>query len=468
VATDVVRHPSDLDDAADFYHRSIQGKSVTEKEFDSRILPAKLRELKEKHAIRCDPGEVVLRDMDMARRIFEAGVELLAGIGIYNISTETTVAVSREEIEAALGRAPASHLLGTGAEKVEEVAREIGDARRPLTKGGANGCPMSAEHFLAIMTSCAREDVDGLHTGALQDIAGVPNKAHTPIEVFACKKEALWTRQAAADAGKPGLPIVGIMSGVTSESQDAGDFPGGLRPTDPHLIVFLNEMKMDFDLVSKLMHSRFLGNIVEACSCPLFGGYSGGTEGTAITAVAEAIAGFVVCDAANFAWYPQSLYSGTTTDRQTLWFATAATLAFKAAGVPVLLETYVGPAAGPCTDMIVDEIAAQAVAQTAAGMSSFYGACGAKMKNVDRITGMEARMLREISEAAAGVGLEEANELAVSLLERYEKPQAEGVAPLGLDFAECYPSPDLEPIGEYVELWERKKEDLAALGLKFA
>jgi methylamine---corrinoid protein Co-methyltransferase len=466
VATDVVRSHDHLDSVADFYLRSVDGQGASEKEFDSRILPGKLRDLKQKFDIRFDPGEVVLQDLAMARRVFEAAVELLLAVGVYNISTETIVRISRDEIETALTRAPASHLFGTGAETVEAVARDIGDARRPLVKGGPNGCPQSEQYFLPIMTSVAQEDVDGLHTGALQDIAGIPNKAHTPIEVFACKKEALWTRQAAEAAGKPGLGIVGIMSGVTSEAQDAGDFPGGLRPTDPHLIVFLNELKMDFDLISKVMHNKFLGNIVEACSCPLFGGYSGGAEGTAITAVAEAIAGLVVCDPANFVWYPQSLYSGSTTDRQTLWFSTTSVLALRSAGVPVLLDMYVGPAAGPCTGMMCDEIAAQAVAQTAAGITSLYGACGAKMKTVDHMSGMESRILREVSEAAAGMGLAEANAMVLQLLDRYEKPIARDGAPVGLAFSECYDVADLAPIDEYVQLWERKRQDLRQLGLR--
>jgi methylamine---corrinoid protein Co-methyltransferase len=467
MAVDVTKSHDHLDAVADFYLRSTAGTDAEEKAFDSKILPAKLRELVKKYEVKWDRSEAVLQDLGMAKRVFEAAVDLLTSVGIYNISTETIVKISRDEIEAALSRAPAAHLFGTGAETVEAVARDIGDARRPLVKGGPNGMPQSEEFFLPIMQSVAQEDVDGLHTGALQDLLGVPVKAHTPLEILACKKEALWTRQAAEAAGKPGLGIVGIMSGVTSESQDAGDFPGGLRPSDPHLIVFLNELKMDFDLISKVMHNKFLGNIVEACSCPLFGGYSGGAEGTAITGVAEAIAGFVICDPANFVWYPQSLYSGSTTDRQTLWFSTTCILALRSAGIPVLLDMYVGPAAGPNTDMICDEIAAQAVAQTAAGVTSLYGACGAKMKTLDYMSGMESRILREISEGAAGMSLEEANSVVLQLLARYEEPIAKEGAPIGSSFSECYDVDELAPIDEYVELWERKKQDLAKLGIRF-
>jgi hypothetical protein len=118
--------------------------------------------------------------------------------------------------------------------------------------------------------------------------------------------------------------------------------------------------------------------------------------------------------------------------------------------------------------MICDEIAAQAIAQTAAGVTALYGACGAKMKTVDHVSGMEARILREISEAAAGLGLEEANAMVVQLLNRYEKPTAAGEAPLGMSFKDCYELSELAPIDEYVQLWERKKADLTKVGLRFA
>ena len=93
-------------------------------------------------------------------------------------------------------------------------------------------------------------------------------------------------------------------------------------------------------------------------------------------------------------------------------------LAFRAADVNFLVDTYVGPAAGPWTEMLCQEIAAHVVSTSACGMAGLYGACGAKMANVDRVTGMEARMLVEIADAAAGMGLKEANEVTGRLLAR--------------------------------------------------
>jgi hypothetical protein len=66
------------------------------------------------------------------------------------------------------------------------------------------------------------------------------------------------------------------------------------------------------------------------------------------------------------------------------------------------------------------------------------------------------------------VGLDEANAMVLRLLDRYEQPIAENREPRGKSFPECYQLPELTPTDEYQHLWERKKEDLANVGLRFA
>ena len=147
-------------------------------------------------------------------------------------------------------------------ETVEHVVREIGDTRRVVVTGGANGSPLSEEYYLAIMKSVANEPVDALHTGAMQSAKGLVTRTRTPVESSACKKEALWARQAVTEAGKPGMAVLGIMSGATSESQDAAHFEGALRQSDTHLVVFQNEVKFTYDLLNKMLHDQSVGATV--------------------------------------------------------------------------------------------------------------------------------------------------------------------------------------------------------------
>ena len=450
----------------DFYDRARAGKRVTEQEFDLKILPAKLKELIKKYEIKRNPDDVVPQDLDMAKRVFAAGAELLTEVGVHCKDTQSIITIEEEEIMAALKEAPARHVLGEGAEAVECYARGIGDKRRPIQFGGTNGMPMSQENYMDIMASHAREPIDGIHTGSLQTLFGRTVRAGEPAELMACQYEALWTREAVRRAGKPGMSILGVMSGVSSEVQDAADFPGGLRPSDIHLVAFSNELKANWQDLKKIIHNQNLGNTIEACCVPVLGGYCGGPEGTVITAVAEAMQGFVMARPMSFGTFASSLRFGAA-NRQSLWVAGMLPLAFISAGMDLLLTYYIVTTAGPCTEMLCDELAAMITAVTASGYSTLQGGIGCQANNLDHSTGMEARISSELARAAAGIGLDKANEIAKELLGNYEETLMSGDAPLGKSFTECYPD-RLKPGKEYLALWEKKKKELEKMGLAFS
>ena len=89
------------------------------------------------------------------------------------------------------------------------------------------------------------------------------------------------------------------------------------------------------------------------------------------------------------------------------------------------------------------------------------------MIKTDTFSGMEARILCEISRAAAGMSLSDANEIAMQLNADYEKDVMAKNAPEGKSFLECCDEKTLQASKEYLTLWEKKKEKLAKLGLKF-
>lgn len=449
----------------EFYERALTGKRVEEKEFDFKILPGKLRELIKKYDIAYNPEEPVPQDLAMAKRAFAAAVELLTEVGVYCRDTKSIITIDEEEIKNAFRDAPTSHVIGEGTEAVDCYSRGIGDKRRPRLIGGPQGAPLSEENCIDILTSYAREPIDGLHTGAIQTLFGKRIKANTPIELMVCHYEALWAREAARRAGKPGLSLEGIMSGVTSEVQDAGDFPGGLRPSDLHLVSFSNELKANWQDFKKIAHNQNLGNIMEACCIPMLGGYSGGPEGTAITGIAEVMQGFVMARPMSFASGVTSLRFGWS-DRQAIWANCMMPLAFNSAGVDVLLALYIMGTAGPCTEMLCDELAAQAIALTASGVSTLYGAAGRQAAKMDYATGMESRIAYEVSRAAAGMNLSEANKIVKQLIGNYEETLKSGKAPVGKSFTECYEQ-KLTPSTEYVTLWQKKKKGLEKIGLVF-
>jgi methylamine--corrinoid protein Co-methyltransferase len=450
----------------EFYERALKGRRVEEQEFDLKILPGKLKELIKKYDIAYNPQEAVPQDLDMARRCFDAAVELLTEVGVYCTDTGSIIPIEKEEIKDALANAPSSHTIGEGTEAVECYHRGIGDKRRPRIIGGPAGVPLSEENCLDILTSYAKESIDGLHTGAIQTLFGQTIRANTPLELMACQYEALWAREAVRRAGKPGLSILGIMSGATSEAQDAGDFPGGLRPSDLHLVVFSNELKVNWQDLKKIAHNQNLGNIINACCTTMLGGYSGGPEGTAITAIAEALQGFVMAKPMTFTPDVIPIRHFGTSDRQATWANCMIPLAFNSAGANIILTIYIGGTAGPCTEMLCDEVAAIAIAQTASGVSTLCGVVGCEGVKMDYVTGMELRIASEIIRATAGMNLSEANEIVNELLGNYEETLKSGKAPTGKSFTECYEN-GLKPSKEYLDLWQKKKRELEKMGLVF-
>lgn len=447
----------------EFYERALKGKRVEEKEFDMHILPGKLRELTQKYEIVYNPEEPVPQDLDMAKRAFEAALELLTEVGIYCRDTRSIIPVSPEEVKESLESAPTSHAIGEGAEEVHCYVRDLGDKRRPIIIGGPGGTPLSEENFIDILTSCAVEHIDGIITGALRTLFGRKIRANEPLELMACHYEALWAREAVRRAGKPGMSILGIMSGVSSESQDAADFPGGMRPSDMHLICFSNELKVNWSDLKKIAHSQNMGNTIAACSMPMLGGYCGGPDGTTITAIAETMQGFLLSRASSYDLAASSVRFGVS-DRTAIWSNCLCQLAFISAGYNVRLVPFVVATAGPCTEMICDEVAAMAIALTASGYSTLYGALGCEGAKMDYVTGMESRFIFELGEAAAGISLGEANEIVRQLIGKYEETLRSRKAPEGKSFNECY-EPELRPSEEYVNLWDKKKKELEKMGL---
>ena len=127
----------------EFYDRALNGERMEGKTFDIEVLPDKLQELTQKYEISYNREDVVPQDLDMAKRVFEAALELLSEVGVYFIDTKRIIRIERDEIIRALKDAPASHTMGTGADERECYARGIEDQRRPLIIGGVNGAPIS-------------------------------------------------------------------------------------------------------------------------------------------------------------------------------------------------------------------------------------------------------------------------------------------------------------------------------------
>ena len=157
-------------------------------------------------------------------------------------------------------------------------------------------------------------------------------------------------------------------------------------------------------------------------------------------------------------------YTGTT-GPESIWAtmigavgAKKYTLAGRPGGTPYI--TY----AGPCTSMNLYEIAARITAAIVCG-GDIGGCAGRQGIQLDCCSGMEGRWGAEVGIAAAGMKLEDANELVKTIVSKYEDRYRARNPPPGKTFPEIYDTEKLVPSKEYVELYEKTRNELLDLGL---
>ncbi len=234
--------------------------------------------------------------------------------------------------------------------------------------------------------------------------------------------------------------------------------------SDSHEVSQLNELKIDLDAISVMAHYQGNSNIIMDEQMPIFGGYAGGIEETAIVDIATHLNAFVM---SNATWHldgPVHIRWGSTNTRETLMIAgwTCATIS---EFTDILSGNQYYPCAGPCTEMCLLEASAQAITDTASGREILSGVAAAKGVVQDKTTGMEARMMGQAAKATAGMEIEEVNRIIDNLVKMYEKNYA--TAPQGKTFQECYDVKTITPTEEYVTVYEGARKKLENLGLVF-
>jgi methylamine--corrinoid protein Co-methyltransferase len=234
--------------------------------------------------------------------------------------------------------------------------------------------------------------------------------------------------------------------------------------SDSHEVSQLNELKIDLDAISVIAHYHANSDILMDEQMPIYGGYAGGLEETAIVDVATSINAFVMSGASWHLDGPIHIRWGSTNTRETLAIAGWASAAVTN-NTDFLMGNQYYPCAGPCTEMCFLELAAQAITDSASGREILSGVASAKGVALNKTTGMEARMMGEVARAAAGVDITEVNKILDKLVGSYEKSY--GSAPSGKTFQECYDVKTITPTDEHVSVYEQAKKKLEGFGLVF-
>lgn len=446
----------------DIVERARTGPIVKESDFENKLVPMKLKELVKQYDIKYTPEVLVPSDGDFADDMFKAAFDFLLELGAYCTDTGRIIKFEDSEVKEALKHLPEKTIVGAGNETREVCVREIESSKPPSVIGSLAGGVCSSKNYMNILTSIAMEPgVDMLCSGSLMEIEGRPLITHSPIEVHAAKCEAMWMREAAARAGRPGLCLIGSGLEWAAADMAAFDPQYGFRPTDAGLACMIYPMKISFNILSKVKNYLDFGRPIFAYSDQLIGGYTRGVEETATSSIAHHLANLVLNQASFQELNCQHIHFNNTSNRMSIW-------AHNVVGQAIVRNTNIVThsecfaSAGPCTDMILYEGASVSLSVTS-GVSVGPGIVGASSREVDRYTGLECRFFSEVSRALASMKREDANELAKELVVKYEDKFRS--PPLGKTFNECYDTRKMRPTDEWMKIYQAVKKELKELGL---
>jgi len=446
--------------------RSLEGPFTSENDFGLNIFVPKLREVIKKYEIKFDPENLLSCDDDLADRVFKAGIELFADVGIYCVDTERIIKFTEEEILESLAEAPRCPVFGEGSDAKALVARKPESNIPPWCFIGAGGAAVSNETlFESILEAYALflPLADSITTPTIKHIEGRLVRTKSPLEIIACIRSSILAREALRKGGRAGLPIMNSIASAGSDTAKIAGSQFGLRPTDGWLIGTMAEMKINFERLNEIAYVRNLGGHIVAESAPILGGYCGGPEGTAVTNVAYHLNSILLMKGSCQLTFPIHINHGCTSGSDVLWANSVSAQAIsRNSHFPFFVLNYV--AAGPMTEMCLYEIAATVINAVVSGASIEFGGV-TKAVEVDHFTPMEPRWASEIAHGVIGMTRSQGNEIVKKLLVKYEDNIPN--APKGKTYEQCWDMKTKQPIPEYKQLYQKIKAELAELGIRF-
>ena len=449
---------------ATIVERSESGPYVKESDFDLGLAKFVIQ-LVNKYALEFDPKVLVPSDDALADRVYQAAVDLVAEVGIYNQSTERRILFTREEIEAKVSAAPDAVQLGTGEDAVIERHRTVEDLEPCRMHSGPTGTPTSEAYHALILQSCAQEPlIDCLGHGSVATYQGQLIIPGTPLEIMAARRDAIQAREVVRLAGRPGMHIEDIAVSLTCAGKMATFEPeNGMRSSDGLLVSQIPELKTNYDQLSRVAYLQLVDMHIVDLMTPLIGGLGGGAPGTAIVTVASHIMG-VLCYAVSYHFMGHmSLQWSHNTGPMGLWIQAVAGQAL-ARNTPMVSANDLYTRSGLGTEEVFWEVAAGAMIGAVCGLHQ-HGVGATCGNELDHSSGLEARFQAEVAHATLGKSRQEVNALVLECLSHYQDKLAN--PDLGEPFPKLYNLDTLEPLGKWLDKYQRVCDALGQMGLNF-
>ncbi|MBL7162368.1 MAG: monomethylamine:corrinoid methyltransferase [Anaerolineales bacterium] len=452
----------------DFMERATTGPILSEDDFNMKHLIPNVRKIVREFEIHYTPENPVPSDDAFADRLFEAAIEFIVRTGVYCDDTNRVIQFEREEIVQAVANLPGGATFGEGRECRFFSPRKPEDGNQPWYHVGTGIVASSEDIALAQVEGYGSiPRANSISIPALKSIKGMDVIGGSPLEIHAAVSAVQAGRKALTRSGRPGLPILNLISTATTAlGTIAGTHPNfGLRPSDGWLIDFLAEMKVNFETLNRLAFIQITGGNIGSTALPILGGYAGGAPGTALVMMAYYLLGITLFQGSYHLTGPVHFRHGCSTTRDILWvFSVVGRAASRNTRYPAIALGYA--AAGPATQMYFYEAAAANLCFVPSGYAGVQTVHPAKAVIDDGVSPLEAQFCVEVAHAVTGMSAERANALVNQLLEKYEKEIDK--TPAGKRYQECYDPKTGKPGDDYLRLFNEMKAELAGMGIPFA
>lgn len=440
--------------------RSATGPMLSENEFNMRV-SKKLREVVKDYGIKFDRDILVPSDDGLVDDVFKAGMDFCYEVGTYCMDTERMIRLTEEEVKEGVKNAPHNAYFGEGKEAKAFIPRQPESKENPWCHVGAGMVVSSEEIQLRLIEGLAGiPEIDSISPVPLDMIHDVPVKG-SHLQFYNSLQFMMTTREVLTRLGKPGLPLVTLVSACSSPlatiSSTAPQF--GIARSNGWLVPRHPELKITNDELCKTAYLLSWGANIGNEFSPLVGGYSGGPEETAVATVANSIQGILMKSNYEITWMANIVDGVSSTADALLTSAVSCQAISRNLSFPHIQLTY--QAAGPCTKMLLYEVAASILHAVPSGQSAYPHPAGAIEK--DRLTPLEMKLTVELSHAGAGIKRSDSNLIVKELLKKYE-PYIKN-APKGKKYQECYDLKTGQPGDEYLGIYSEVGKELREIGV---
>ncbi len=444
----------------DFQNRVLNGPVKKSDEFDLEYA-MKIREIVEKYDIKYDPEELIVDD-ETADRVFDAGVELLAEVGIYHMDTQRVIKFTKEEIlELAAERkaAPSKATFGKDDDEMIIEYRTGEDTRPPVLYSGAPAVT-TEEDFIPYVLSFAQEkEVEGM--GIMPGLAKLGNiepKAGTLSEIHV----ALWEQEQLLKVLKM-VDRPGLNMGLLATASELGAIyecikPGRREPWNTQIgIHIIPEMKLDWGVLLKAHFCQDRGIIPWQSAMTMIGGLCRDAADGAVGMVANMLGQISYGHGPTLSIFPNHM-DGSWGTLSTHWCGGAALRAS---------ERNIKAATGSSISGAYHTWRHPVSFLQSSAIATVYTACGLSYAWIAGHTGLEACLIGEVMKVTSGMDKAKANELAKNIQAKVDERLGEVTAQKAFLEAYDWDGKTTKPKPDYEAGMMKVKEELAGMGMPY-